>query len=144
MHKQSPDVTARTWLALEQQELLLTQLLLLLAQLLLLRAQRSNLLVVVLSARLLDLRLYLLQLRAHRLDLGHHFVHQGLVAHDEGCQGERQKNAHTRVRHLRTVAHKPQTPLQCDQAVQRRTRAASAPRVWSARSCRDVATKKLG
>ena len=87
--KPSPDVTARTWLALEQQELLCAQLLLLLAQLLLLLAQRSNLLVVVLSARLLDLHLNLLQLRAHRLDLSHHFVHQGLVAHDEGCQEKR-------------------------------------------------------
>ena len=99
--KPSPDVTARTWLALEQQELLCaqllllrTQLLLLLAQLLLLRAQRSDLLVVVLSARLLDLHLNLLQLRAHRLDLSHHFVHPGLVAHDEGCQ-EKDKRMRT-------------------------------------------------
>ena len=140
--KPSPDVTARTWLALEQQELLCAQLLLLRTQLLLLLAQRSDLLVVVLSARLLDLHLNLLQLRAHRLDLSHHFVYPGLVAHDEGCQEK--DNAHTRVRRLRTVAHKPQTPLQCDQTVQRRTRAASAPRVWSARSCRDDVTKELG
>jgi len=48
------------------------------------------------------------------------------------------------VRHLRTAAHKPQTPLQCGQTVQRRTHAASAPRVWSARSCRRVATRELG
>jgi hypothetical protein len=84
--KPSPDVTARTWLALEQKELLCAQLLLLRTKLLLLLAQRSDLRVVVLSARLLDLHLNLLQLRAHRLDLSHHFVHPDLVAHDEGCQ----------------------------------------------------------
>jgi hypothetical protein len=89
--KPSPDVTARTWLALEQQKLFRAQLLLLRAQLLLLLAQRSDLLFVALIARLLDLRLYRLQLRAHRFDLSRHFVHQGLVAHDEGCQEKRQR-----------------------------------------------------
>jgi hypothetical protein len=84
----------RTWLTLEQNELLRAQLLLLLAQLLLLCAQRSDLLIVVLSLRLLDLRLNLLQLHAHRLDLSRHFVHQGLVAHDEGCQEKDKESAH--------------------------------------------------
>jgi hypothetical protein len=87
------DTTARTWLALKQQELLRAQLLLLRAQLLLLLAQRCNLLDILRSARLLDLCLYLLQLSVYRLDLSRHFVQHGLVAHRQGCRAgeEREK-----------------------------------------------------